>query len=86
MKTDLLLRKFVLILGIGTILCSCAKETDLVSEYLIRDSDQLESSTSSNVMEPGAIGEELISINDFPVWENHKDAEVLAFANGLQTF
>ena len=86
MKTDVNLRKFLLILGAGVVFCSCAKETDLVSEYLIRDAGQPESSVSSGVLEPGAIGEELISINEFPVWENLKDAEILAFTNQLQSF
>jgi hypothetical protein len=81
MKTYLHLRNLSLALTLCAVFNSCAKETDLLSEYVIKGAGRIENLKSSNAISDGEIGAELISINDFPVWENHKDTEVLEFTN-----
>ena len=81
MKIYLHLRNLSLALSLCAVFNSCEKETDLLSEYVIKGAGGMENLTSSNVISYGEIGTELISINDFPVWENHKDTEVLEFTN-----
>ena len=81
MKTYLHLRNLSLALSLCAVFSSCAKDTDLLSEYVIKGAGGMENLTSSNVISYGEIGTELISMNDFPVLENHKDTEVLEFTN-----
>lgn len=81
MKTYLHFRNLTLALSCCVVFNSCAKDTDLLSEYVITGAGRIENLTSSNAISDEEIGAELISINDFPVWENHKDAEVLEFTN-----
>ncbi|WP_281541021.1 hypothetical protein [Maribacter aestuarii] len=74
MKTYLKLRYVFLAMLICTILNSCSKDTDLVSEYLIRDADKNEVSF---------VSERTVNYN-FSVPENKRFANLTQSAKGIE--